>query len=122
MTLWRGSCAIHEPVPRSQGVRLGDHLVRSKHLRVLAEIITVVTPASFARLSAVDGYRRGTGRGGFLGEQSCEPPGLISHHQSRKTTRDDHNGTLPCFFHGFLRSLLRSIASARATRFRVSRR
>src|ERR1700719_3893413 len=36
MTLWRGSCAIHEPIPRGKGVRLGDRPVRRKHLRVLA--------------------------------------------------------------------------------------
>jgi hypothetical protein len=34
--------------------------------------------------------------------------------------RDDHRGILPCFFQGFWRFLLRSMASARATRFRVS--
>ena len=39
----------------------------------------------------------------------------------RVIPRHNQKGILPCFFHGFLRSLLRSMASARATRILVSR-
>ena len=47
---------------------------------------------------------------------------IAQKHAPRENAyAEDHNGILPCFFQGFSRFLLRSMASARATRFRVSR-